>query len=128
MGAPAPPRPTTSLAEILNDEEPKPLLILDESKVNQLHSHLVSATSGCSLEQLEHVNAALMDCIWKPRADYHREVVLLHEIEELTYRECAAVLEVPEGTVKSRLFHAFRRLRGSLSGYVQSDVLPEAAP
>lgn len=58
----------------------------------------------------------------------HREVVILHELQEMTYRECAAVLQVPEGTVKSRLSYAFRRLRGALSGYVQPDPLPEAAP
>ena len=58
----------------------------------------------------------------------HREVVILHEMQELTYRECAAVLQVPEGTVKSRLSYAFRRLRGTLSGYVLADALPEAAP
>jgi RNA polymerase sigma-70 factor (ECF subfamily) len=58
----------------------------------------------------------------------HRDVVILHELQELTYRECAAVLQVPEGTVKSRLSYAFRRLRGMLSGYVLPDALPEAAP
>jgi RNA polymerase sigma-70 factor (ECF subfamily) len=57
-----------------------------------------------------------------------RDVVILHEMQELTYRECAAILQVPEGTVKSRLSYAFRRLRGTLSGYVLSDALPEAAP
>ncbi len=46
----------------------------------------------------------------------------------MTYAECAAVLEVPIGTVKSRLSTAFRRLRSSLSEYVQSDRLPESAP
>lgn len=58
----------------------------------------------------------------------HREVVILHELQELTYRECAAILQVPEGTVKSRLSYAFRRLRGPLSAYVQVDPLPEASP
>ena len=33
----------------------------------------------------------------------------------LTYAECAAALEVPVGTVKSRLFHAFKNLRSALS-------------
>ena len=59
-------------------------------------------------------------------ADHHA-VVLLHEMHEMTYAECAAVLQVPIGTVKSRLSYAFRRLRTSLQSYVQSDdVLPEA--
>jgi RNA polymerase sigma-70 factor (ECF subfamily) len=32
-----------------------------------------------------------------------RETVILRDIEELEYREIAQVLNVPEGTVKSRL-------------------------
>jgi RNA polymerase sigma-70 factor (ECF subfamily) len=44
----------------------------------------------------------------------HREVVLLHEVEGLTYLEAARVLGVPEGTVKSRLHHAFLQLRRAL--------------
>ena len=58
----------------------------------------------------------------------HRTVVVLHELHEMTYAECAAVLNVPVGTVKSRLSTAFRRLRSSLSEYVRSDALPESAP
>lgn len=59
-------------------------------------------------------------------ADHHA-VVLLHEMHEMTYAECAAVLQVPVGTVKSRLTYAIRRLRTSLQSYVQSDdALPEA--
>ena len=46
----------------------------------------------------------------------HREVVLLHEVEGLTYQEAAEVLGVPEGTVKSRLHHAFLNLRRALIG------------
>lgn len=41
----------------------------------------------------------------------HREVVVLHELDSLTYGEIAAVLGVPAGTVKSRLHHAFLNLR-----------------
>jgi RNA polymerase sigma-70 factor, ECF subfamily len=45
----------------------------------------------------------------------HREVVLLHEVEGLTYDEAAAILGVPAGTVKSRLHHAFLNLRKALA-------------
>lgn len=44
----------------------------------------------------------------------HRDIVLLHEMHGLTYAECAETLGVPLGTVKSRLFHAFKNLRGLL--------------
>ncbi len=59
----------------------------------------------------------------------HRDVVILHELHGLTYLECATVLEVPVGTVKSRLSNAFRRLRESLGGYVlcnNSGLSPDA--
>ena len=48
----------------------------------------------------------------------HRDVVILHELHGLTYAECAAVLQIPVGTVKSRLSNAFGRLRTCLSEYV----------
>jgi len=46
----------------------------------------------------------------------HREVVVLHELDGLTYEQAAKVLGVPVGTVKSRLHHAFVQLRRSLDG------------
>jgi RNA polymerase sigma-70 factor (ECF subfamily) len=41
----------------------------------------------------------------------HREVLLLREIEELDYRQIAAVISVPIGTVMSRLARARAALR-----------------
>lgn len=54
-------------------------------------------------------------------AEGQREVVILHELHGLTYSECADVLKIPIGTVKSRLFNAFRHLRTSLGPYVLGD-------
>jgi RNA polymerase sigma-70 factor (ECF subfamily) len=36
----------------------------------------------------------------------HREIVLLREVEELSYGEIASVLRIPVGTVRSRLHYA----------------------
>ncbi|HEV2472791.1 MAG TPA: sigma-70 family RNA polymerase sigma factor, partial [Chthonomonadales bacterium] len=47
-----------------------------------------------------------------------RDVVVLHELQGLSYQEVAAMLNVPVGTVKSRLSNAFKRLRDKLGGYV----------
>ncbi|MGH2506147.1 MAG: RNA polymerase sigma factor [Ktedonobacteraceae bacterium] len=41
----------------------------------------------------------------------HREVLLLIFVQELSYQEVASILEVPVGTVKSRLSNARRALR-----------------
>ena len=45
----------------------------------------------------------------------HREVLILREIEELDYREIAAVIQVPIGTVMSRLARARAALEGALA-------------
>lgn len=43
-----------------------------------------------------------------------REIILLKYIDGLTYRSVADRLEIPIGTVMSRLYHARRRLRAIL--------------
>lgn len=44
----------------------------------------------------------------------HRAVLVLVELEELPQQEVAEILEVPLGTVKSRLFHARTQVRAAL--------------
>lgn len=59
-------------------------------------------------------------------SDGHRQALTLRELQELSYEEIAAVLEVDLGTVKSRIFRARSALRkiliknGNLSGYLPS--------
>ena len=45
----------------------------------------------------------------------YREVILLCEVEEMSYQEMAAALAIPIGTVMSRLSRARRRLRAIVS-------------
>ena len=44
----------------------------------------------------------------------HREVLVLKEIQGLSYEEIAEAQGIPEGTVASRLFHARRALKEAL--------------
>lgn len=46
----------------------------------------------------------------------HREILVLKELEGFRYNEIAEILEIPEGTVASRLFHARRALKEALQG------------
>jgi RNA polymerase sigma-70 factor (ECF subfamily) len=52
----------------------------------------------------------------------YREVVVLVDIEGLSYDEASMVARVPVGTVKSRLARARLQMRSSLKGY--KDLLP----
>jgi RNA polymerase sigma-70 factor (ECF subfamily) len=47
----------------------------------------------------------------------HREVIVLRELEGMTYEQIAATLEVPRGTVESRLHRAREDLRKRFKGY-----------
>lgn len=44
-----------------------------------------------------------------------REIVILRFYQELKLKEIADILELPTGTVKSRLFHALKQLKKTLS-------------
>jgi len=50
----------------------------------------------------------------------YREVVLLADVQEFSYKEVAATLGVPVGTVMSRLSRGRKLLREELSGVAQS--------
>ncbi len=47
-------------------------------------------------------------------APARRALLSLHYLEQMPLREIAEVLELPEGTVKSRLFHARKELKEQL--------------
>jgi len=53
-----------------------------------------------------------------------REIILLREYEDLSYREIASVLDCPVGTVMSRLGRARVRLRALLSDTLRSSDSP----
>jgi RNA polymerase sigma-70 factor (ECF subfamily) len=46
--------------------------------------------------------------------ELHKQVIVLREMEGLAYKEIAEVLEIPEGTVMSRLYYARKRLQAAL--------------
>ena len=53
----------------------------------------------------------------------HRTVVILHEFEGLTHAEIASILNCSEGTVRSRLHYARKKLRTLLKPYVDAGAI-----
>lgn len=85
--------------------------------------HVDPAQSAMKSDLASHVHSAL-----KNLSPLHYDVVVMCELHGLTYQECATALDIPVGTVKSRLFNAIRRLRESLSAYMVDDAETRLAP
>lgn len=58
----------------------------------------------------------------------HHTVLVLIDLEDHTYEEAAAILEVPIGTVRSRLFRARRMIQEALLAYAQDAGLARKRP
>ena len=68
-------------------------------------------------ELTEKIQAALAEL-----PEYHRAVIILREVEGLSYEEMAEILKVPKGTIMSRLFHARRKMQAALRQYLGEDL------
>ncbi len=53
---------------------------------------------------------------------YHRTVIVLREVEGMSYEEIAEATSVPKGTVMSRLFHARRKMQAILHERMGAEV------
>jgi len=63
-----------------------------------------------------------LDAVIATLPDEFREVLILREMEDLSYREIATVTDVPIGTVMSRLNRARAMLREKWLGEVESEA------
>jgi len=75
-----------------------------------------SASDGGGLEA--RMDLAVMLEALSPE---HRQVIVLREVEQMSYEEMATVLAIPRGTVESRLHRARAELRERFKGYLQKD-------
>jgi RNA polymerase sigma-70 factor, ECF subfamily len=53
---------------------------------------------------------------------YHRGVIVMREIEGLSYEEMASAMGVSKGTIMSRLFHARQKLQKALADCYQEQI------
>ena len=86
---------------------------LTDTIAETLPSLAPSPAQSAENSELRHQVNAAIECL----TEDFRTVVILHELHGLTYAECASVLQIPIGTVKSRLSTAFTRLRPHLEDY-----------
>lgn len=70
--------------------------------------------SPAELLEREDLRAAVWEAI-RRLSEQDREILILREFQYLTYAEIASVLDIPKGTVMSRLHNARCRLRDRLA-------------
>jgi RNA polymerase sigma-70 factor, ECF subfamily len=70
--------------------------------------------SGAEEQVLDGVLDAAIAAGLRALSDKHRAVIVLVDVDGLTYQEAADILGVPPGTVMSRLHRARKRLRKRL--------------
>jgi RNA polymerase sigma-70 factor (ECF subfamily) len=70
------------------------------------------ASPGAQMERRER-EAQVQKCI-KSLDEEYREVLVLRDIQGLSYEEIKDILKIPDGTVKSRLFRARNALKDCL--------------
>lgn len=58
-------------------------------------------------------------------SEKHRTILTLREVEGLSYKEMAEVLEISKGTVMSRLYHARQYFQEALDDYVDESLRVE---
>jgi len=84
----------------------------------EVPEHLLDrAMERVGAEDQAHRRREAHDVLWKGLVAIeaiHREVLVMKELEGLGYAEIARALDIPEGTVASRLYHARRALREAL--------------
>jgi RNA polymerase sigma-70 factor (ECF subfamily) len=80
---------------------------------DEAHGSVDNAAEANAVAWHETKSELLRQALERLPAEF-REVIILHELEGLAYREIAAVAELPIGTVMSRLARARRKLQTEL--------------
>lgn len=78
---------------------------------------LSGAVTGTGSAEALEIKQDVLDALQTLQPD-HREVLILRELQGLSYREIAEVLGIADGTVESRLFRARAELKERLKEYL----------
>jgi RNA polymerase sigma-70 factor (ECF subfamily) len=83
----------------------------------------MTVQNDSALERLVQMEreAAVQTCIRNLDMDY-QEVLILRDIQDLAYEDIQAILKIPPGTVKSRLFRARLALKDCLVKILGDDL------
>ena len=98
---------------------------LEESAEAEIEAAMDPPSAALAGPQRQALNAELRDKIEEALAglsENHRAILILREVEGLSYEELAKVLAIRKGTVMSRLFHARLKMQNKLREYLGQDA------
>jgi RNA polymerase sigma-70 factor (ECF subfamily) len=81
----------------------------DDDADRQLHSPHTAAAVESKVDVMDMLATLSTE---------HREVLVLRELQKMSYDEIAEVLSLPPGTVESRIFRARQELKKRFAGYL----------
>ena len=102
---------------------------LDQGDEAEIEAAMDPASAALAGPQRQTLNAELRAKIEEALAglsENHRAILLLREVEGLSYEELSKVLAIRKGTVMSRLFHARLKMQNKLREYLGADA-PDAS-
>jgi RNA polymerase sigma-70 factor, ECF subfamily len=108
-------------AAITQKRKKKPTASLDQSLAGESYLQPVDDSNGVrpgEVEEQRETDAILWAAIQRLSTE-HRAVLVMKDIDDLKYEQIAEVLEVPIGTVRSRLHRARLELRQLLEPHAQ---------
>lgn len=83
------------------------------AQVVRLHSAKDDPAANVAKSQMYRTIMDAVDTL----PDDQKQVLILRELEEMPYKEISEILNIPEGTVMSRLYYARRRLQELLADH-----------
>lgn len=98
----------------------------DEAELEAAMDPPSHALAGPSRQVLNEELRGKLEEALQSLSENHRAILLLRELEGLSYEELAKVLGIRKGTVMSRLFHARLKMQKKLREYL-GDEAPESS-
>ena len=99
-------------ASAISQERRRAYVPLPEEPDAEFGSGTLAASADPERASMQHQEARRLEQLVAALPEEHREVLLLREMEDMSYREIAAVTQLPIGTVMSRLARARAALKG----------------
>jgi RNA polymerase sigma-70 factor (ECF subfamily) len=94
----------------------------DEAEIEAAMDPPSHALAGPQRQALNEELKGKMEEALSSLSENHRAILLLREVDGLSYEELAKVLGIRKGTVMSRLFHARLKMQKKLREYLGEDA------